>query len=171
MKKLYRANLIGGVTLILLGAWFLAVQLIPALGAWASLNWPLAVIAVGVFLLLIGLLGGTPGMAVPACIVGGIGGLLFWQNATNNWESWAYAWTLIPGFVGVGIILENLLSRRGLRSLRGGARLIFISLALFAIFGSFLGASPQLIRFWPLLLIVAGLWLLMRSLVRVREPE
>ena len=34
--------------------------------------------------------------------------MLYWQNQTGNWESWAYAWALIPGFVGVGTIVMGL---------------------------------------------------------------
>ena len=42
-------------------------------------------------------------MMVPASIVTGIGGLLYWQNATGRWESWSYAWALIVASVGVSI--------------------------------------------------------------------
>jgi len=124
--------------MILLGAWFLAGQLVPGLQAWFA--WPLTIVGVGVLLLIIGLLTGVPGLAVPACIVGGIGGLLYWQDATGNWESWAYAWALIPGFVGVGGVLAGLLGGEGRQAVRGGGTLILISLILFAIFGSFFGA-------------------------------
>jgi hypothetical protein len=107
-------------------------------------------------------------MAVPACIVGGIGGLLYWQNATGNWESWAYAWTLIPGFVGVGIVLSGLLGGDTQQSVRGGAWLILISLVLFTIFGSFLGGLGLLGPYWPVLLIALGLLVLVRSFFRAR---
>ncbi|MEW6717781.1 MAG: hypothetical protein AB1345_09785 [Chloroflexota bacterium] len=171
MKKGYRFNLTGGIILILLGVWFLAAQFVPGLNAWVGHNWPLTIIFAGLIMLLFGLIGGVWGMAVPACIVGGIGGLLFWQNATGNWGSWAYAWTLIPGFVGVGVILSNLLGGQGIRSTRGGMWLIFSSLTLFAIFGSFLGAPTSWLRYWPLLLIVFGIWMLVRSLTRTGRRE
>jgi len=117
-------------------------------------------------LLIIGLLTGVPAMAIPACIVGGIGGLLYWQNSTGNWESWTYAWTLIPGFVGVGTILSGLLGGEPRQSVRGGFWLVAISLALFAFFGSFLGGLNLLGPYWPALLILLGLLLLVRSLFR-----
>lgn len=81
-------------------------------------------------------------MAVPACIVGGIGGLLLWQNATGEWQSWAYAWTLIPGFVGVGTLLSGLLGGTLRRDFGAGAWRVLISLISFGIFASFLG-GPQ----------------------------
>lgn len=166
MNRGRRSSLAGGLILILLGAWFLAMQLVPGLHMWFS--WPWIIIGIGVLMLLIGLLAGVPDMAVPACIIGGIGGLLCWQNATNNWESWAYAWALIPGFVGVGIVLSGLFGGRVGPSLREGGNLILISLILFIIFGAFLGGPNLLGNYWPVLLILLGLWLLVRPLFRSR---
>lgn len=168
MDRQGRSNLALGVILLLLGAWFLAVQLVPGLGDLINIegSWPLIVVAVGGILLLIGLLLGVPDMAVPACVVGGIGVLLYWQNATGNWGSWAYAWTLIPGFVGLGIILAGLIGGRPGSAVREGGGLIIISLILFAIFASFLGGLNLLGAYWPVLLIVLGLWLLARPWLR-----
>ena len=75
MSRRRRSNLVGGILLILLGALFLALQLVPGLGdlVQVEFSWPLIIVGVGVFLLVFGLLAGAPGMAVPACIVGGIG--------------------------------------------------------------------------------------------------
>jgi hypothetical protein len=168
MESRHRSSLVGGLVLIVLGVLFLAFQLSPSLRERfrPELSWPLIVVGVGLLLLVIGLATGAPGMALPACIVGGIGGLLYWQNATDNWDSWAYAWALIPGFVGVGTILSGLLGNQPRRSLEGGAWLVMISLMLFLIFGSFLGGLNLLGPYWPVLLIVAGLLYLVRSLIR-----
>lgn len=164
-----RKNIIGGSLLILAGLLFLIYQLLPGQFGWlrVEMSWPLFVIAAGIFLLVMGLLTGAPGMAVPACIVGGIGLLLYWQNLTGAWSSWAYAWALIPGFVGVGVILTGLLGEgRLMDALEGGFWLIIISLILFAIFGSFLGGLNIFGAYWPVLLIVLGLLLLARSILR-----
>jgi hypothetical protein len=164
-----RSNLVTGLVLILLGFLFLSYQLVPGLWSWLNieLSWPLIVVGVGALFLLIGLLVGAPGMAVPATIIGGIGGLLYWQNATGNWESWAYAWTLIPGFVGVGVILATLLGGGRLsEGLSGGGTLVLTSLVLFAIFGSFLGGLDLFGPYWPVLLIGLGLLILLRSITR-----
>ncbi len=164
MDRRRRSSLAAGLVLILLGALFLVVQFQPGWQRW--LDWPMIVIGVGAFLLLFGLLMGTPGMAVPACIVGGIGGLLYWQNATGNWASWAYAWTLIPGFVGVGVVLAAALGEGDRKAVSGGLWLVFISLALFTVFGSFFGTLGFLGNYWPALLILLGLLILMRALLR-----
>ena len=166
MDSQRRSSLAGGLVLVLLGALFLAVQWVPGLQLWFS--WPLIIIGIGVLLLIVGLLTGVPAMAIPACIIGGIGGLLYWQNATGNWESWAYAWTLIPGFVGVGMVLSGLLGGDTRQTVRGGAWLILVSLVLFAVFASFFGALGLVGSYWPVLLIVLGLLLLAQSLFRSR---
>lgn len=166
MERRTRTSVVGGLLLILLGLFFLAYQVMPDRLAWlrVEMGWPMIVVAVGAGLLIFGLLVGAPGMAVPACIVAGIGLLLYWQNATGNWESWAYAWTLIPGFVGVGTILAGILGEGRLRdALEGGFWLITISLVMFAIFGSFLGGMNLFGPYWPALLILLGLIILVRS--------
>ena len=166
MNRNRRLSLTGGMILILLGAWFLAVQIVPGLQDWFS--WPWIIIGVGGLMLLGGLLGGVPDMAIPACIIGGIGGILYWQNATGNWESWAYIWSLIPGFVGVGIILAGIFSGKTGKSLREGGNLILTSLIMFVIFGAFWGGPNLLGDYWPVLLILLGLWMLIRPFFRSR---
>lgn len=170
MERNRGSGLAGGIVLILLGLLWLAANLVPGLQVWIGgpMGWPVIVVAVGVFLLILGVLVGAPGMAVPAAIVGGIGGLLYWQNLTGNWESWSYAWALIPGFVGVGIILSGLLQGRVGRSFDAGLWLVVISTVLFLVFGSFLGGQNMLGPYWPVLLIVLGALLLLRPLLRRR---
>ena len=170
MDQQMRRNLVVGVVLVLLGVWFLAVQFVPGLGSWINIewSWPLLIMAVGAFLLLFGLLVGAPGMAVPAVIVAGIGGILYYQNATGDWTSWSYLWTLIPGFVGVGVILAGLLGGDFRSSLTEGGGLIIISLILFFIFASIMGGWNLLGDYWPVLLILLGVWLLIRQLFRSR---
>ncbi len=169
MEHRTRSSIVGGLLLILLGLFFLAYQVMPERLAWlqVEIGWPLIVVAVGVGLLVFGLLVGAPGMAIPACIVAGIGLILYWQNATGNYETWSYAWALIPGFVGVGTILNGLLGGGKLRdALEGGFWLILISLVMFAIFGSFLGGLNLFGPYWPALLILLGLIVLVRSFFR-----
>jgi hypothetical protein len=169
MGRKKRSNFVLGFLLILIGSWFLATQFVPGLGQWVDkyFDWPVYIIGVGVLLLFFGLLGRAPGLAVPACIVGGIGGLLYWQNATGNWESWNYAWTLIPGFVGLGVILAAVLGEGGRSGFRSGIWLIFISLVMFAVMGSFLGAGI-VGTYWPVLVIALGVWILILPLFKKR---
>lgn len=167
MDRQSRSNLAIGLILVLVGGWFLAVQFVPGLARWINLeySWPLIIVGVGALLLMIGVLTGVPGMAVPAAILSGIGAILYWQNATGRWESWAYVWTLIPGFAGVGILLSGLLGDQPRKNIREGAGLVATSAVLFLIFSAFFGIWGGLGRFWPVLLIGLGIWILFRSLV------
>lgn len=162
-----RSTLIIGLLLVLLGVWFLLVQFVPSIREWAGdiFSWPLIIIGVGIFLLLMGLLTGTPDMAVPACIVGGIGGILAYQNASGDWESWSYLWTLIPGFIAVGVILTGLLRGDLKKPVREGFQLLVVSAILFLVFASFMGGPSILGEYWPLLLVLLGLWILVRPLL------
>lgn len=170
MRNRGKGSIAGSLLLIFIGLWFLVTELSPAFKDWVygTLTWPAPIIGVGVLLALIGLVAWNPEMLIPACVVGGIGGILYYQNMTNDWESWAYVWALIPGFGGVGTLLGGLMS--GKRSMiSGGAWTIVVSLILFAIFGSFLGRANILGQYWPVLLILLGVLLLARGIFRRQE--
>ena len=117
-------------------------------------------------MLLIGLLVGAPDMAVPACIVAGIGGILYYQNLTGDWTSWSYMWALIPAFVGVGMLLASLIGGRSRSAYREGLRTVLVGVVLFLVFGSFFGAFSWLGAYWPLLLVGAGLLILVEGLFK-----
>jgi hypothetical protein len=163
-----RSTLVIGILLVLVGAYFILGNLVPSFNNWINItySWPLIVIAVGVGLLVLGLLVGAPDMAIPAVIVGGIGGILYYQNLSGNWGSWAYLWTLIPGFSGIGMSLAYLLGSRGEHSIRSALDTIGTSLVMFVIFGAFFGAFKMLGDYWPLLLVAAGVLLALRSLIK-----
>jgi hypothetical protein len=165
MNSSARGRLVMGVLLVLIGLGFLALQFSPTFAQWfqVNLSWPLIVVGVGGLLLVIGLLTGAPGMAIPACIVAGIGAILYYQNTTSNWMSWSYAWTLIPGFVGVGMVLAGILGSKEYHIIRRGFSLIVLSLVLFILFGSFFGVFNFLGVYWPVLVIAAGILIIIRA--------
>lgn len=180
MDRRRRKSTTLGVLLILVGAWFLTVEFYAPLGDWADAfaEWPMWIIATGVLFLIAGLVGGVPDLAIPAAIISGIGGILYYQNANNEWETWAYAWTLIPGFVGVGVFVANALKGKFKRAVREGGGGVVTSLVMFVIFGGFfqpLVGGPQFLddmrTFWPVLLILLGLWMLVRPKFRRRAPR
>ena len=163
MDKRRRTSIFGGVILILIGALLFAGQLMPDLipDFWRVFSWPWIIVGVGLFLFALGATLGEPGLAVPATIVGGIGGILAYQFYSNDWASWSYIWALIPGFVGLGIILMSLLG--GDASIKDGGNLLLISFIMLAVFGSFFGALGMAGQYWPVLLILLGAVLLGRS--------
>jgi hypothetical protein len=159
-----RSNLALGIALIVLGALFLVTRLLP--GLELVFGWPWIVIGVGAGLMIIGLLVGAPDMAVPACIVGGIGGILYYQNLTGDWTSWSYMWALIPAFVGVGTLVAALLGGKSRGAVREGFRTLLVGLVLFVVFGSFFGAFTVLGVYWPLLLVAAGVLILIEGILK-----
>jgi hypothetical protein len=167
MERKTRARFVLGIFLVLVGGWFLLLQWFPDLKILPPINfsWPWFVIGAGILLFLLGLLVGEPDMLVPACVVWGIGGLLYWQNETSNWVSWVYVWTLIPGFVGIGVLLSGLI--KGKRSdLKNGFNLVLISMFLFTIFAGIFGKMEWAALSGAVLLILAGLSLILRPLWR-----
>ncbi|WP_420631483.1 LiaI-LiaF-like domain-containing protein [Candidatus Leptofilum sp.] len=157
-----QSSIIIGTILIVVGVLFLLAQLFPGIAPNFDMSqqWPLIVVAVGVLLLLSALFG-TPELAIPGSIVTGIGSILYVQNLTNAWSSWSYVWALIPGFVGIGLLVAGTLGHERRRSWREGSRLILISSVLFIIFGAFFTGFGDIGRYWPLLLIGLGLWQLL----------
>ena len=161
-----------GLILILAGLVFLAIQVFPGLFNWAGeFTWPWFVVGAGVLLLLVGVITNEPGMAVPACIVAGVGGILYWQANTGNWGSWAWIWALIPGFAGLGTVLMGLWQGK-MGIVFGGLSSIVVSIILTIIFASFLG-GPRILgqywRYWPVLLIFLGLMSLGQYFLRNRS--
>jgi hypothetical protein len=169
MNREGRTQLALGLLLILLGVWFLADRSLPAfhqlVGRYSE--WPLNLVAIGTGLLLLGLFIGAPGMAVPAAIVAGLGGIFYYQETTGDYASWSYMWTLIPGFMGVGSILAGLLGENTRRSVRRGLDLLVVSAVLFLVFSSAFGGLKILGDYGAaILLILLGLWVLGNGLFR-----
>lgn len=162
-----RSNLFLGILLIAIGAWLVATRQIPSLAQFTeNMTGATWTIGAGLLILLIGLITNAPGMAVPASIVAGVGGILFYQDRVNDYSSWAYMWTLIPGFVGVGTILAGVLGENTRRNLAGGLRLIVISAVLFLAFATFLGNIKILGEYGAaILLILLGVFVLARGIM------
>lgn len=169
MNKSGRSQLALGVILILVGGWFLLNQTVPSFQNFFEpfTEWPINMLLIGAVILVIGLVTGSPGLAVPAAIVAGIGGIFYYQEATDNYNSWSYMWALIPGFIGVGTILQGLLGENTAHNLKRGLNLMVVSAVLFLVFASFLGGLDILGNYGPaVLLILLGLWVLGSGLYR-----
>lgn len=160
------SSIIAGLILILVGLFFLLLPFFPNLADSINIEqlWPLIIVGVG-GLFLLGAVLGAPDLAIPGSIIAGIGLMLTYQNANNAWESWAYSWALIPGFVGVGIVIQEALKGRARKGLREGGQLIVISLIMFAIFGALLGGFLNFATVAALVLIGVGVWQLLKVLL------
>jgi hypothetical protein len=162
-----------GTLLIVLGVFFLVTRIVP--NFTAALSWPWIVVGVGAAFMIAALVSWTPGLAVPACIIGGIGAILLWQNTTGLWGTWSFAWALIPGFVGVGILLSEVMEGRPLKGLVDGGTPIVVSAVLFLAFGSFLGARmglfPRIGNWWAVGIILVGVLVVLRPLLGRHKKE
>ena len=169
MNRNRRNGIVGGVILILLGLLFLASELFPQ--TFTFWDWPFIIVGLGGVFILWAILAGSGGLAVPGVILAGIGGIFYYQNLTGDWESWTYIWALIPGLVGLGVILSGIIDRNFKEAFSGGLTLLVISGVLFFAFGSFFGLEHDLIQYWPVLLIVLGLIALVRVIFPGRKSK
>ena len=167
MTRQGRSQLILGIILILLGVWFIAQKSVPSLAEFTDkfFQWPFTLLWIGALILFIGLFTGNPGMAVPAAIVAGIGGIFYYNDTYATQSAWSYMWTLIPGFVGVGSILQGLLGDNPRQNISHGLNSMVASAVLFLIFSAIFGGWTILGNYGPaILLILLGVWVLGRSL-------
>ncbi|MFH2037935.1 MAG: hypothetical protein ABIJ65_00715 [Chloroflexota bacterium] len=177
MSKRNRTQLSLGIILIIIAVGLLIFKANPSLGEYIRIDmgWPIWIIIGGCIFLLFGLLVGEPDMAIPASIFAGVGSILYFQNTSQEWSSWSYMWTLIPGFAGVGNILAGLFGAEFRKSISEGFRLMFISIIMFLIFGSMFGGlailGPNKEFILAGLLILFGIWLIIRGLFRPHVSE
>lgn len=163
------AGAVVGVILILVGILVLVAQQLDF--DWGADAWPLYVVASGVALLAIGLTqshGG--GLTMAGSIISVVGLILLYQNLTDHWESWAYAWALVaPTSIGLAQVFYG--SIKGFPAIvETGRRMIIVGVGVFAagafffeivlgISGFFSGLREYA---WPVLLIGLGIYLFVR---------
>lgn len=127
-----------GILLVLIGALLLLGQIVNVdVGHY---GWPLFIIVPGLLLVFVALTSAGvvgEGLAIAGSCVTTSGLILLYQNATDHFESWAYAWALIfPGAVGIGMILYGLTARRP-GNVRVGTRLLGTGVVLFLLGAAF----------------------------------
>src|SRR5438552_2718636 len=104
-----QSTILGGL-LVLIGAILLIGQFVRIdIGHY---GWPFFVIVPGVLIVVVGLTARgavSEGLAIVGSVIAVSGLILLYQNSTDHFESWAYAWALLfPGAIGVGMILYGL---------------------------------------------------------------
>jgi hypothetical protein len=155
---------LGGL-LIVVGLVFFAGQWLDI--DWGAATWPFYVIAPGLALLAFGLTQRDgSGLTVAGSILTIVGLVLLYQNATDRWESWAYAWALVgPGGSGLGMLLYG--TRSGDRKMaRAGFWQVLTAIGLFLagfiFFEGIIGISGRRLPLpdWVLPVAVIGLGVL-----------
>jgi len=166
-----------GIVLVVIGIFALVIVLSGV--DLTESGWPLFIIIPGLTLTVIGFvsLGGVA--TIPGGILTMLGIVLAYANSTGDWPIWAYGWSLvIPFGLGLGIYLQALRDRDQ-PAIRTGRTLLFVGLMIFLIgfvlFESILGISgrdyfgPLGKAALPVLLILVGVILLVRSMQRSRQ--
>lgn len=170
-------NNFGALLLIGLGVLFLVGQVFN-INFWSILgfSWPVFILIPGVVFLAIAFTGDRKlaGLVFPGAVITGTGAILWVQNVTNNWQSWAYVWTLYPVFVGLGLTFVGTRNadRKTLDAGRGMVKFGTIAFLVGAAFFELLifnGNSAITSWIVPLALIVVGGYLLLTS--RGTAPE
>jgi hypothetical protein len=179
-----RPSIVIGVVLILLGLFFLFSQLVNLVFhiQIGSYTWPLLILAPGLLLYFLAFFNDVKTgrvLVVPGSIVSAVGLLLFFQNITNLWATWAYAWAFVfPTSLGIGQIIFGWLRRRAdlVREGWGFARVGGIILLVgFTFFELLIGISDLgffgLRGFcFPLVLMAGGLLFILFNLRPSRKP-
>jgi len=159
-SRIYVAAALIGAGLILL-----ALRLF---GDVVGLVWPFFVIIPGAALFALAATAGWQSrhLAATSAVVAGTGVILLVQEMTDYYQSWAYAWTLLPVFAGAALFFvghkegDRASKARGWRLIQWGA----IGFAIFAtvfetlIFRGLIAGDLIL----PMVLIAAGALLLTR---------
>ncbi|MDX2163646.1 MAG: hypothetical protein SF162_20185 [bacterium] len=164
-------NIVPALVLIAIGVIVLIAQFGGGIGWLFGAAWPLLVAMPGLIFLAIAHSGdrNAAGFYFPGTIITGIGAMLAYQNFADHWESWAYAWALIPVFVGLALILsgrrqDNEGAVRTGRGMVTGFGAAFIGMAAFfelLIFDNLsFGLAPILL---PALIILGGVYLLLNG--------
>ena len=163
-----RENLIWGIILISVGIALLLMQFYP--GLFDGFEWPWVLLVLGGIFTVSSLVGRIGGLMVPGVILLGLGGIFLYQTRTGNWDSWAYVWALMPALVGLGLLLGSLYDDEMRPARPVGAIMLVGGLVVFAILGGasggLFGLSADILRFWPVLLILLGLGVLVRAMRR-----
>ncbi|HSH03514.1 MAG TPA: hypothetical protein VLL52_13415 [Anaerolineae bacterium] len=147
-----------GLFLIIIGLFFFIAQFVDIP---IDNHWPLIIIIGGLVFLATATFGSKPDLTIPGTLLTGLGSLLYYQSLTGNWASWSYAWTLIPGFVGLGHLWHARLTTDPDQK-KVGQRIILRSFILFLIFGTLFNGLLSPLVLLGLLLILAGIRLLWR---------
>ena len=165
-----------GAILVVIGVLFLAGQFLGA--ALGRYLWPFFVIVPGAAFVVWGLLTANSageGLSIFGTMVTITGLLLFYQNITGHWQSWAYAWALVaPVGPGLGQVLYGAVRARSDLA-ASGWRVMRVGLIMFAVMAAFFELVLGISGFgmgsysWPIFLIGLGVVLLVVNLFRQNQ--
>jgi hypothetical protein len=173
-----RGSLLLGATLLIIGViWILGQVFHVSLGGYL---WPIAIIIPGVLIFISALNTESTGgdaLAVIGSILTSVGLLLFVQQLTHTWASWAYAWALIaPTSIGIGQVIYGKIKKHetlvntGMQMVKVGLWIFSIGFIFFELIVGLngFGISRFGLPVFPVVLIGIGALILIRAITYKR---
>jgi hypothetical protein len=166
MDRTNRATVVMGAFLIGIGVIFLLLNLVP--GIQLGKTWPIIFFILAACFFLPAMLWqnarrGLAGLFIPGSIMLVLGLIFVYDVLTDDWASWAYAWLLITGGVGLGLTLGATVGEWGHGANQTGIWMMAVSAGLFAFFATIFGRNDVIKTVGPALIILAGVLILLRS--------
>ena len=121
-------------------------------------HWPMIITGIGLMFLIPGIWPHLRAFRIPGFILTGLGLIFTYQWITQDWYSWTYVWALLPALTGLGILFASSKNKKGYLA---GNIVLGISFMLFLIFATVFSDHWEILRFWPLILVLLGGWQLM----------
>lgn len=158
--------------LLIVGGLVLAAHLVPGLVPWfdRARHWPLAVVALGLLALVPGLLAWRV-LRMPGLVTLATGLILLYQNASNDWDSWAYLWALYPMVVGGGLLLFGAVDGRLQQVLRRAGYWLILGAVLLLAAKALAHRLDSVGDLWPVLVLLGGLWGIFQPRSGAESPE
>ncbi len=165
-----RGTIILAGTLIVLGVLFLLLNLI---GVRMGQAWPVIFLVIAAVFYIPAFAWpearkGLAALFIPGSVFLALGLIFAYTTWTGDYLAWAYAWTLIPGGVGLGLWMGGTWGDWGSEVSVVGKWMAGISLVVFALFATLFG-GPLLKYIGPVVLILGGLAFMWRTL-RASKP-
>jgi len=161
---------VAGVVIIGIGAFFLLAQLIPDIGRWIPL-------LIGLIFLAAFVPKREYGFLIPGCIISGVGvGVVLTGVVDDRWLGSVMLFSIAGGFIAIWVVsvLLRLVDKDWPRGAsRDAAQALWWPLipgGILALIGVVVlteeGFDSDLLRWWPLLIIGAGIVVLLSALSR-----
>jgi hypothetical protein len=186
-RILSSAPRVKGLGNVILGVIVIAIGLLTLFQEFLNLDvwhyaWPLLLLLPGLFCFAVIVFGGGNAgrLAMPGSVLTMLGLLFLFQNAFDQFDSWAYAWALIfPTAIGIGHYVEGwwndrpALRERGSRETMSGLVIFVLLGAFFELYlnqsGLFRGDVSRYV--FPILLILIGVVLIISRLINWPAPS
>jgi len=171
MKNIDRFSAFVAVMFIGLGILLLAFNFIEGLDLRHA--WPLLFFIFAAAFYLPALLWrnerhGLGGLYIPGSILAALGLVFTYNTLSGDWGSWLFAWTWIPGGVGLGLMLGARVGGWSDVVFSVGAWMLGVNAAIFAALATFFG-TPALSIVGSVIFIVGGFTLVLATLLKPKQ--